>query len=226
MCRSVNDWTESSNTDVRNLNSRPCLSPVRRVALCKHDSFQYASVVSLSKKVNDTGLHFLTASRKMLRAAWVVQHLFTSAAGERGELSGGRCLNAGSSLCCRTVIPLYPCFPLRSVCAPLLPREDWAVEPLSAALPGAPRCCGRELCLCSVRHAQRQEMWRVLKASDAERLRSVSHVQHLQLHGAWLLTKSLFRLYLRPWQKGHYRFLYSLDVMHEEAHKHLNYAFI
>lgn len=77
MCRSVNDCRESGSTDIGNLSSLPCLSLIRRVALCKHDSFQYASVASLSNEVNDTGLHFLTASRKVLRAAWVVQHLLT-----------------------------------------------------------------------------------------------------------------------------------------------------
>lgn len=77
MCRSVNDWRQSGNTDLRNLNCLLCLSPVYRVALCKHDSFWHASVASLSSKVNPTGLHILTASRKVQRAVWVVQRLFT-----------------------------------------------------------------------------------------------------------------------------------------------------
>lgn len=50
MCGSVHDWRESGNTDVGNMNSLPGLPLVCRVALSKHDSFQYASVASLSNK--------------------------------------------------------------------------------------------------------------------------------------------------------------------------------
>lgn len=142
MCRSVNDWRQSGNTDLRNLNSLLCLSLVHRVALCKHDNFRHASVASLSSKVNPTGLHILTASRKVQRAVWVVQHLFT-----RGWWVGWVVWWQG--LECRQCSLLQDCnSPLSLLspkkCVPRFSQEDWAVEPLSVALPRAMRWCGAD----------------------------------------------------------------------------------